>query len=139
MEYFAKIEEPRKLRISLMTAAKESILAISSLEKIEDIRKRKSDMMAELKNDFSDTSLYCKALADLIADEKTRREILDSIKSIMAEADAEEKKALKAKALAAKQTAEVEKPVPAAEKKTEVDRLEYTLARIEQKLAELSK
>ena len=41
MEYFAKIEEPKKLRVGLMLAAKESIMACSMLENIEEIRQKK--------------------------------------------------------------------------------------------------
>jgi hypothetical protein len=52
MEYFAKIDEPKKLRISLMLAAKESILACSILENIDQIRQTKLNLAAELREDF---------------------------------------------------------------------------------------
>jgi hypothetical protein len=147
MEYFAKIDEQKKLRINLMLAAKESILAFSTLEQLEDIRQRKINLIAELKEDFKDASASCKALSELISDEKTRKAILDSYKTLKLKEShlkvppvvAPKSKTKEIKEAKAKET-DAEEPLPiAVKKKTDVDRLEYTLSMIEQKLADLSK
>jgi hypothetical protein len=157
MEYFAKIDEPKKLRIGLMTAAKESIIACSILENIEDIRQKKLNLTAELREDFRDASISCKELSELISDEKTRKAILDSfnefhkkelaaqnIQAAMTKANGNSTpKAApvpKAKQHEVKYTKEEDEPLPMdVKKKTDVDRLEYTLSQIEQKLADLNK
>jgi hypothetical protein len=165
MEYFAKITEPKKLRINFMLAAKGSIICLSIMKNIEEIRRKKLDMIAELKEDFKDTSVYCKALSDLISDEKTRNAILESFnefrKKELAKQDAppafpkakplipvkpQPVKAIPAKAQPVKSKPVEILEVPAEEplispvkKQTDVDRLEYTLSQIEQKLADLSK
>ncbi len=150
MEYFAKIDEPKKLRISLMLAAKESILACSILENIDQIRQTKLNLAAELREDFKEASASCKALSDLISDEKTRKAILDSFNEMRKKALEQQKQAMTPPKLdavpkqqlpkAQKSKTEQDEPLPIdVKKKTDIDRLEYTLSQIEQKLAELNK
>lgn len=155
MEYFAKIDEPKKLRISLMIAAKESIIAYSNLERLEDIRQRKLNLLAGMREDFKDASAACKALSELVSDEKTRRSILEAYKELREKETKEIAKtqkfiaqkgsprslpaAAKIKAQEAKVKAE-EEPLPMpVKKKTDMDRLDYTLSMIEQKLADLTR
>jgi hypothetical protein len=147
MEFYAKIDEPRKLRINFMLAAKESIIAFSRLEQLEEIRRRKVNLIGAMKEDFRDAAVACKALSELVSDEKTRKTILEAYKALKAQ-EAKEiapKPAVKAplkppKPKHAVAAEKAEEPLQIeVKKKTDMDRLEYTLGMIEQKLSELQK
>jgi hypothetical protein len=153
MEYFKKIEEPKKLRISLMIAARDSILVTSMLENFSNIKKEKSELILSLKDDFKEINGLCKQLSNLIADDKTRKEIIESLKVVKAK---EDPKIVDKLPPSFKVKTEIKQPsvfsvpkdkypdvkLPAKEEpkgKTEVDRLEYTLSQIEKKLADLTR
>jgi hypothetical protein len=148
MEFYAKIDEPRKLRINFMLAARESIIAFSRLEQLEEIRRRKVNLIGAMKEDFRDAAVACKALSELVSDEKTRKTILEAYKALKAQ-EAKElapKPAVKAplKPVKVKHAVLAEKAIEEplqieVKKKTDMDRLEYTLNMIEQKLSELQK
>lgn len=145
MEYFAKIDEPKKLRLSLMKAARESIVMISTLEEVEMIRQRKTELMEEVKEDFKNIEEFCKEMSNRLGDEATRKEMIESFKQMMKEEEKADAKAMKLTPKASPKEKEKEKPQekPAPKLdmkvKTDVDRLEYTLKQIEQKISDLSK
>jgi hypothetical protein len=159
MEYFTKIKEPRRLRVALMTAAKDTVVTVAMLEHFTELRAQKTSLIASLRDDFKEMSQLCKTLAELIADEKTRREILAAVDAPKTRAEApafaplaqetvtapvveKDKKGKKGKGKGKKAEPESEpEPMPAElpKRSTEVDRLEYTLNQIEQKLSDLQK
>ncbi|MFA6073593.1 MAG: hypothetical protein WC758_05755 [Candidatus Woesearchaeota archaeon] len=145
MEYFTKINEPRKLRISLMTAAKESVVLLSMLEDLYELRRTKIEVVKSIKDDFKELNILCSQLANLVADEKTRKEVLEAIKLSASSKDVPSKKSEVLKLPTEKKDSiknvkntSDEVKVSEIKKKTEVDRLEYTLSQIEQKLADLN-
>lgn len=135
MEYFAKISEPRKLRLSMMTCAKESIIMISLLEEIEAIRQKKTELFDETREDLRACSELMTRMNEFIGDEKTRMEVLNSY---TASEKSEPHKTAKpqAKVSESKNSAA---SYDGIKEKTEVDRLEYTLRQIEERIAKLSK
>lgn len=147
MEYFTKIQEPKKLRISMMTAARDSVIIISMLESFTEIRKQKSELVISLKDDFKEMNNLCKQLSEFIADEKTRREALETVRIQAKEETLKpQSKTIKNSKIGVQktelpkiQTEEEVMPRFTPKQKTEADRLEYTLAQIEQKLADLQK
>jgi hypothetical protein len=145
MEYFAKIQEPKKLRLSMMQTAKESILMTSLLGDIEAIKVQKTDLMNEIKDDFKQIDEFCKFMSGIIADEKTRTEIIESAKTFQPKEHTKIKLEVPLPKVHEHKShhVEVEKDLPKItvnqKSKTEVDRLEYTLSQIEKKIADLSK
>ncbi|MGV8163131.1 MAG: hypothetical protein ACP5N2_07405 [Candidatus Nanoarchaeia archaeon] len=157
MEYFTKIKEPKKLRVSMMTAARDSVIIISMLESFSETRKEKALIVSSLREDFKEMNSLCRQLSELIADEKTRREVLDAVK-INIKAHKEEIQKKEVQKIPPKVEIKVPKPAPVKKElpkiqteeevmpqrilpkeKTEVDRLEYTLSQIEQKLSDLQR
>ncbi|MGV8168428.1 MAG: hypothetical protein ACP5N3_00055 [Candidatus Nanoarchaeia archaeon] len=142
MDYFIKIAEPKKLRIGLMSTARDSVIMISALESFVEIRKQKTDVILDLNNDFKELQVLCRQLSELVADEKTRKEALESYRPAV-KADTSVKTNAKPLKKGAKDvfvsTVPEKTSAPDINRKTEADRLEYTLAQIEQKLASLQK
>ena len=141
MEYFAKIQEPKKLRLSLMKAARESIILVSLLEEIERLRETRAELMDAVKEDFKSMEESCNALLNLLGDEKSRQELINSFRETQKEEEREDAKAVR---LSPRTHSDIkarskQTPVLDIKAKTEVDRLEYTLKQIEDKIASLSR
>lgn len=140
MEYFTKIEDPKKLRISLMTAARDSIIVLSMLDSFTEIREQKTELMADLKDDFKEMSILCKQLSEMVSDEKTRKDILENAKNLRIKEEPPKSYSKPGQKEVFKHTPFYpQTKTPEVKSKTEVDRLEYTLSQIEQKLADLNK
>jgi hypothetical protein len=167
MEYFVRIEEPKKLRVALMSAARDVVLMQTALGELQALRKEKSSVVSAAKDDFRQITSMCRKLSETIADEKARREILNSLRPREPEHAAvfrreapplKERQMRPAQKAAQKRSNDMlpeitENDLPmvsrgikmpdlkmsGSEAKTEVDRLGYTLAQIEKKLAELNK
>ena len=128
MEYFARIQEPKKLRLSMMKTARESIVMMALIEEVEIIREQKLELIDSLKEDFDCITKFYGDMANLMGDEKTRSEIIKTA----AKEDVPSKPRTKAKVSEQKEAHSLEKS------KTDVDRLEYTLKQIEDRIAQLS-
>jgi hypothetical protein len=81
MDYFIKIDDPKGLRVALMSAARDSIIMQTTLEELQLIRKNKLALLNYAKEDFRQITSLCKKLSETIADDKYRKEILDLIKA----------------------------------------------------------
>ena len=80
MDYFIRIEDPKSLRVALMSTARDALLMQMTLEELQAIRKEKLAMLNCAKEDFRQITNMCKKLSETIADDKVKREILNSLK-----------------------------------------------------------
>ncbi len=153
MTYFAKIGRPKELRISILEAAKDTIGCIALQKKINSIREEKKKLADEVKEGLRKISGVCTQLEQYLPHKELKKEAekeeaerlkeQDSRKSMLSEKKLEEKirvmRAEAEKERALKKKEKVIKPKePELPSLTDVDRLEYTLRKIEKKLAELN-
>ncbi len=149
MTYFAKIGKPKELRISILEAAKETIGCIAKHRKLKEIRKEKQKMIHEVKRELSHISDICTHLEDLFPHKELKKEALKE-EAERKRLEIQRKPALDERKLeqkimrmrrerqpAPQKTPETPK-MPETQSLTDVDRLEYTLQKIEKKLAELN-
>lgn len=138
MSYYAKISDPKASRKALLEAAKEPIIILTQKKDIEDLRKKKHALVQNIQNDLDDLLNIIKKLDKILPEKELRKQIkhnkLEESKkeSTKKKTTSEQKKVTKTKT---KQKKEVKAPVP--KPMTEVDRLTYTLSKIEEKLSQL--
>jgi hypothetical protein len=120
MSYFFRINKPEEFRKSLLKEARDVILLLKSEEKIDDLLNKKKVLLKELKNMMVEINSLAHKLNEVILDTDLKLEFASGIDFIEEpKEDLYENHDLD------------KKPV------TEVDRLEYTLSKIEEKLNRL--
>src|SRR5690606_17686250 len=111
-------QESEKFRKSLLEAARDVVILLKNNSKFLEIKERKKELLLDIQKDMSELKILTEKLNDLILDNELKKEIALNT-------DIEpETKPIKLKS---KDSLEV----------TEIDRLEYTLNKIEERLNSL--
>jgi len=133
VSHYAKISDLKKTRIALLEAAKEPVVLLSQQKIFNDLKKQKYEKVSEIESEFNDLINIIKKL-DRILPEKDLRIEAKKLKKVELEKElkAKTEETKKNKKSTTKKTSK-----PASKPLTDVDRLEYTLSKIEQKLASL--
>ena len=119
MSYFVKIEDPKKLRINLLETTRSFLIIAREHKLLQDIRERKRLLIEEARSDLKKIIQTANSLNDLFPE--------DAIK------DEAKKEALSLRE-------EVEESIPQqAPKLTDLDRLQYTLDKIEGRLSQIER
>ena len=121
MSYFFRIENPQEFRRKILQGSRDVILLLKSEIQIDDAINRKKVLTRELKDLMQEINVSCDSLAKVILDTDLKLEFASEIEYV------EEPKV----ELKEPKEAFVQKPA------TELDRLEYTLNKIEEKLQRL--
>jgi len=130
MTFYSRIENPKSLRKSILEAAKEILIMEVKQKKFLELKDKRENLILQLDKDLARLSTITKKLDDLLPEKQLKKELYKKTKP--------EKKTPK-KVTIKKQKAEPRQEVykqPA--QITEMDRLEYTLKKIEDKIAQLS-
>jgi len=130
MEYFSRISDTKNLRIRMMTVARDGILLLTKLEDFNALRARKLELINSLKTEIQDLEDFSKRLELLMADPELREEIEEEYSFELKEKQHEDDRK--------KMSASFAKAEPQVSKTTDVDRLQYTLDKLEKKLMELN-
>jgi len=170
MTYFAKINDPKKVRIALLEASRETLILLRQQKLFLQNKDQKTKLIDSLKKDLKDITDMARRFEELLPNKEIRQEILDERARLKAEIkelqkstnekikrkqsdDARQLKVLDAAAKVSKSRKKVvsqpkveEKPPVSASEAvsdlgvspvTDLDRLEYTLSKIESKINEL--
>lgn len=132
MEYFSRISDTKNLRIRMMTVARDSILLLTKLEDFHQLRANKLNLINSLKEEIQALEDLSKRLELLMADPELREEIEEEYSFELKEKQHQEER----KKIGA--TLEKTNQAPKPQKTTDVDRLQYTLDKLERKLQELN-
>ncbi|MFT4282888.1 MAG: hypothetical protein ACMXX6_00505 [Candidatus Woesearchaeota archaeon] len=122
MSYFFRIENPQDFRRNLLQGSRDVILLLKSESQIDDIINKKKVLTRELKDLMSEINFLCAKANDIILDTDLKLEFAAGI-NYTEPSKIELKEPQEAQISS--------KPV------TELDRLEYTLGKIEEKLQRL--
>ncbi len=156
MSFYTKISDPKGLRISILEAAKETLTCMAQHKTVISIREEKQQLIHELKEDLIEISKLCTTLEEYLPhkelkkeaekEEKERKKQESADLTLLQEKRIQQKlremqKEEPQRPKAAKPIQQKPAPKPTPTKMpslTDVDRLEYTLKKIEQKLADLN-
>jgi hypothetical protein len=153
MTYFAKIGAPKELRISILEAARETLVCMALHKKINHLSDEKKRLISEAKEELRQVSEICAQLEEYFPHKDLKKEAekeeAERRKEEYAERSLLDEKKLDEKIRRMRKDAEKEKEIRQKQKVqkpkepdlpslTDVDRLEYTLQKIEKKLAELN-
>ncbi|PIN80719.1 hypothetical protein COV13_03115 [Candidatus Woesearchaeota archaeon CG10_big_fil_rev_8_21_14_0_10_32_9] len=131
MEYFSRISDTKNLRIRMMTVARDGILLLTRLEDFNALRAKKLELINSLKTEIKDLEDFSKRLELLMADPELREEIEEEYSFDLKEKQHEDGRKKMSASLAKAEPQKVSKT-------TDVDRLQYTLDKLEKKLMELN-
>lgn len=131
MTFFSRIENPKALRKKILESAKESLIIELKQKNLLELKDKREELIALLDEDLAELSLITKKLDDLLPEKQLKKELYKKL--------APERKTSK-KTTTKKQKVESQSEVHKrpAQEITEMDRLEYTLKKIEDKIAQLS-
>lgn len=123
--YFSRINNPNQLRKEVLLATKESIILLSRQKKSEDIKIKKGQLCEEINSTLNEIHKQIKNLDEILPNKELKKEPLITKKQQVKK--------------------EIEKPklkkfLPQESKEqqiTDLDRLDYTLKKIEEKLSRL--
>jgi hypothetical protein len=128
--YFSKISNPKQLRVSLLQAAKEPLILLSMQKELAELRANKKRIVSELESELAGLLNSIKKLDNILPEKELKKELYES----------KEEKVDAIQILTRKQTVKKSDVAVSSEKQmSEMDRIEYTLRKIESKLAELDK
>ena len=113
MTYFSRIDNPKALRRSMLEAAREALVLEAKQKAFSILREKRKLLTQELESHIKSLEESMKILDGFLPEKDIKKELDENVP--------------KQQKGASKQTL------------TEVDRLEYTLQKIESKLAELGK
>ncbi len=152
MDYYYKLQKPNEFRYLIMSAVKESLLLQKEQEKLDLIRQAKKDLFEEIETNSKELETLISKLEIMLTDDDLKKEIL---KEIEQERDEQKKIELKKtnnyqetqvskntqtkkqEKSKSKEILETIKEKPKQKENTEMNSFEYTLDKIEQKLAKL--
>jgi len=131
MTYFSRIENPKSLRKSILEAAKEVLVLEVKQKNFLELKDKRENLILQLDADLAELSTITKKLDDLLPEKQLKKELYKKTES---------KKKTSKKVRTKKQKAQPQKEGHGQpdHKITEMDRLEYTLKKIEDKIAQLS-
>lgn len=124
--YFVSLRNPLELRRHLLESSRKSVYALQNYQKLLLIREKKSKELATLKQSVKELLYLSKKLAEKLPVYK--HEVLHS-----------EKKPKQPLPKPAAPALEVKKPEPIVHEKTDMEKLEESLAAIESKLQKIQK
>ncbi len=114
----------------MMTVARDSALLLTKMEDFYNMRDRKKELTLDLKNMLQELEELVRRLEPLMADPDLRAEIEDEYAFSLKEKQHEEERKKISSTLHTKDVK--------TKKITDVDRLQYTLDKLEKKLEELN-
>lgn len=137
MSYYAKISDPRASRRALLESIKEPIVLLTQKKEIDELRKQKRELVLDVQEEFNDLLKILKKLEKILPQKELRQQILQQKKEAQKHKNkvVVQKPAKGTKKKTAKKTSKPKLPVQ--KPMTEVDRLAYTLNKIEEKLSQL--
>lgn len=141
--YFSKLSQPKELRKSILISAKESLLMLSKQKELESIKAAKDEKIDKLATVIKMINKQIKKLDTLMPNKELKKEPMkrkkhlhNSIHHHIRKEDLLSKTA-KTKGKKSKSGKLQEIQAPKEPTITDMDRLEYTLKKIEDKLASL--
>ncbi len=125
MTFYKKIDKPKQFRKTLLESARDSVLMIKKEDALSEIRTMKKDLISDLKSDYQELLNKSKELDELLKKDETKKKLDEEARNNyqVQKVEVEEK----------------EPPVEKTEEEktsntSEMDRLDYTLNKIEEKL-----
>ena len=124
MTYFFKINKPSKFRSNLLETARDSLVLLKNISVAEKVKIRKFELLEEIQKEVDSLNELFVKLDELILNDDFKKEFAVSIDDIKQEV--EHKVSVRRK-----ESQKIEEPA------SEIDRLEYTLSKIEKRLESL--
>ncbi|MCF7871602.1 hypothetical protein K9L97_01080 [Candidatus Woesearchaeota archaeon] len=112
--YFSKIKNPKAIRKQILLTARESILALSNQKKTENIKLKKQETITEITEKMNQIQKQIDKLNKILPNQELKKET-ETLKRI-------------------KKIPQTTQQTP---RMTDLDRLDYTLKKIEEKLAKI--
>lgn len=143
--YFSKLNNPKQLRKNILLGAKESLLMLSKQKQIEDLKAEKDQSIQDLSEIVQDINKEIKKLDAMLPNKELKKEAMKRIHHTHTEVHhrvhhAKTKKTTTKSSSTSKFSKSSISDVQAPKQPTitDMDRLEYTLKKIEDKLASLN-
>lgn len=124
MTYFFKIKEPSKFRATLLQTARDSLVLLKNISVAEEVKIKKFKLLEEIQLEVDKLNELFVKLDELLLNDDFKKEFAVSIDDIKKEV--EHKVSVRRK-----ESQKIEEPA------SEIDRLEYTLNKIEKRLESL--